>query len=108
MRVEVNDADRTVFPVDGAKQRKSDCMVATKRDDTRERLALLRRTLGLRIGLWCTRKDAVVAVLDLLDGIGIVVPMEHCQLLDPCVISSRCRLQGPKQNKACKLHADCP
>lgn len=74
MAVEVNDADGTVFTVDAAQQRQGDGVVTAEGDDTRKRLALLGQTLHVRVGGRRTREDAVVALLDLLDGPGVVVP----------------------------------
>ena len=48
-------------------------MVAAQCDDTREGLAFLRRARSAGVGGGLTHEDAVVALFDLMDGVGIVV-----------------------------------
>jgi hypothetical protein len=73
MRVKVNDAHRAISTVDRPQQRQSDGMITAKGDDTGQGLAVLSRALllGIRPGL--TGEDAVVSLLDLVKGIGVVV-----------------------------------
>jgi hypothetical protein len=73
MRVKVNDAHGAISTVDRPQQRQSDGMVTAKGDDTGQGLAILSRTLllGVRHGL--AGEDAVVTLLDLVEGIGVVV-----------------------------------
>ena len=73
MGVEVDDSDRAICTVHAAKKRKGDGVVAAQGDDTRESLALLRRTRCTGVGGRLTHEDAVVALLDLMNSPGIVV-----------------------------------
>ena len=77
VRVEVDDRDRTVGTIHAAEQRQCDGVVAAQRDHTREGLALLRRARSRGIGGWLAHEDAVVAFLDLVDGVGVVVAIHH-------------------------------
>ena len=74
MRVKVNDGDWPVGSVDGPQQREGDGVVTPECDDARKRLALFCRTELLRIRLGSTRKDAIVALFDLVEGIRVVIP----------------------------------
>jgi len=77
VRVEVNNRDRTVGAVHAAEQRQRDGVVTAQRDHTREGLAFLRGAWSRGIGGRLAHEDAVVAFLDLVDGVGIVVAMNH-------------------------------
>jgi len=48
-------------------------MIATERDHARKCLSVLAHALHLSIRGWFAHEDAIVAVLDLLDGEGVVV-----------------------------------
>ncbi len=76
MAVKVNDSDGAVGTVDGSQQGKSDGVVATQGDDARQGLALDGRAplVGVRRG--GAREDAEMALLDLLQSPGVVVPCD--------------------------------
>jgi len=74
MRVEVDDGDGAVGARDTAEERESDGVVTAEGDDAGEGLALQGWALLVGVGGWSSAQDAVVAVLDLLDGVGVVVP----------------------------------
>jgi len=95
MAVKVDDGDRTVGLVHAAEQGQRDGVVSAKGNDTGQGLALGRRSDLLRVGGRLTHENAVVALFDLLDGIGVVVPGRACQLPDSCfckpmLSNSRC------------------
>jgi hypothetical protein len=73
MAVEVNDAHRTVVTVDGAEEGKGDGVVTSKSDQTRQCLALLRRTRLVGMGVRCAAQKEVVAFFDLLERIRVVI-----------------------------------
>lgn len=74
MTVEVNDSHGSVGTVDGAKERESDSMVATKGDDSRKSSALEGWTRLVCICGWWAREDVVVAFLDLSKCPLVIVP----------------------------------
>jgi hypothetical protein len=74
MRVEVDDGDGAVGAGDAAEEREGDGVVAAEGDDAGEGLALEGWALPVGVGRGRPAQDAVVAVLDLLDGVGVVVP----------------------------------
>lgn len=71
----MDDADGAVFTVDAAEQGQRDGVVTAEGNDTGKSLAPLGETLHVGIGGRLARQDAVVALLDLLDRPGIVVPI---------------------------------
>lgn len=73
VRVEVYDADGTVGLVDGAEERERDGVVAAEGYDARECPFVLGWADLLGIGGGCAGEEAVVALLDLLDCVGVVV-----------------------------------
>lgn len=73
MRVEVDDSDGTVGLVHAAQEREGDGVVSTHGDDTGESLALDRGACQVGVVGGFAHEDAVVALLDLLDGPLIVV-----------------------------------
>jgi hypothetical protein len=74
MGVEVDDRDGTVFAVDGAEEGECDGMVTSQSDQTRQCLAHLRRARLVGMCVWSAAQEQVVALLDLLERIGVVVP----------------------------------
>lgn len=78
MAIEVDDSDWSVSLVDTAQQRQCNSVVTSKRNYTWEGLACTRwaHTVGIGIGL--AHQQAVMALLNLLDGPGIVVSVT-CQ-----------------------------
>jgi len=97
MAVEVDDADWAILasvcvsdrsehiifsgnvPVDRAQQRQSDCMVATKGDQTRQCLALLGWAGLLSICVRRAAQEKVVAFFDLLQRVGVVISVGRCK-----------------------------
>lgn len=75
MRIEVDDRNGTICAVHATKQRKGDRVVAAQCDHARESPALERRTDLARVGCWCPHHNAVMALFDLVDGPGIIVPV---------------------------------
>lgn len=77
MTVEVDDSDWPVCLVDTAQQRQCNGVVASKGNYTREGLACPRgpSIVGTAVGL--AHQQAVMALLDLLDGPGIVVSVKR-------------------------------
>ena len=73
MRVEVDNADGAVRAGDAAEEWESDRVVAAEGDDSRERLALQRWALLIRIRGGGSSQDAIVALFDLLNSVGVVV-----------------------------------
>lgn len=71
--VKVDDGYGTVFAVDGAQQGESDGVVTSQGDHTGKCFAVLRGTGLVGVGVGCPAQKEVVALLDLLKGIGIVV-----------------------------------
>ena len=69
----MNDADRAVGFVYGAEQRKRDCMVTAQSDDAREGFAFFCRANFVCVGLGAAHEEGVMAVFDLLDGVGVVI-----------------------------------
>lgn len=75
MRVEVDDADGPVGAGDAAEERERDGVVAAECDNSREGLALEGRAFLVWIRGWGSAQNAVMAILDLLNGVGVVVSM---------------------------------
>ena len=73
VRVEVDDADRAVGGGDGAEEGQRDGVVTTEGDDAREGFTVLGRTEFVGIGGGAAHEEGVVALFDLLDGVGVVV-----------------------------------
>ena len=71
--VEVDDADGAVGFVDGAQEREGDGVVAAEGDDAGEGLALFGDAFLVGVGVGGAHEEGVVAVLDLLDRVGVVV-----------------------------------
>lgn len=69
----MNYADGSISSVHTPQKWKSNRMVSTEGDDSRQRLAVLRRAILLRIGGWGAIQNAVVTLFDLLDRVGIVI-----------------------------------
>ena len=74
MAVEVDHADGAVGLVHAAHERERDGVVAAERDDARQRRALDRGPGPVRVGRRLAEEDRAVAVLDLLDGVLVIVP----------------------------------
>ena len=83
MGVKVNDADGSVLAVDGAEKGECNGVVTSKRNQTRKCLALLRwaRLVGVCVGR--AAQEEVVALLDLLECVGVVIPNPNNQLSFP-------------------------
>jgi hypothetical protein len=75
MAVEVDYRHGAIGAVDGAEQRQGDGVVTTERDDAGQGLAVLGRTFLPGVGLGRAGKEGVVAFLDLVEGVGVVVPV---------------------------------
>lgn len=73
MRIEMDYGDGPVGAVDGAQERQRDGVVPPERDHPRERLPALCWAGLLGVGRRRPREDAVVALLDLVEGVRIVV-----------------------------------
>ena len=69
----MNDADGAVGFVYRTEQRECDCMVTAQSNDTGERFAFQCGANFVCIGLRAAHEELVVAILDLLDGVGIVI-----------------------------------
>ena len=69
----MNDADGTVGFVYGPEQRERDRMVTTQSDDAGEGFAFQCGAKFVCIGLGLAHEELVMAVFDLLDGVGIVI-----------------------------------
>lgn len=72
--VKVDDGDGPVGALDGPQQGQGDGVVAAEGDDAGERLALDGGAALVGVGRGRAREDAVVAILDLLERPGVVVP----------------------------------
>ena len=48
-------------------------MVTTKCDNAWQCFSMLREALLVGIGKWCSHKEAIVTILDLLNSVGVVV-----------------------------------
>jgi hypothetical protein len=73
MTIKVNNRHRTVSTINRPQQGEGDGMVASQGDDPRQRLAVLGRAGLLGVCLGGPGEDAVVAFLDLVQGVGVVV-----------------------------------
>ena len=71
--IEMNDADGAIGFVYGAEQRERDCMVTAQSDDAGKGFAFLCRANFVCVGLGAAHEKSVMAVLDLLDGVGVVI-----------------------------------
>jgi hypothetical protein len=74
MAVEVNHGYGPVGAVNGLQQGEGDGVVAAERDDSGQGLAVLGGTLLVCVGRRRSREDAEVALLDLVESPGVVVP----------------------------------
>ena len=74
--VEVDDADGAVGFVDAAEEGERDGVVAAEGDEAGEGFSLEGEALFVSVGVRRAHEQAVVAVFDLLDCIGIVVASE--------------------------------
>jgi hypothetical protein len=74
MGVKVDDADGSVLAVYGTEERKCDGMVTSERNQTRKCLALLRWTRLIGVCVGGAAQEEVVALLDLLECVGVVIP----------------------------------
>jgi hypothetical protein len=88
MGVKVDDGDGSVLAVYGAEKRERDGMVTSERNQTRKCLALLRWTGLVGVCVWCAAQEEVVALLDLLQRIGVVIPDEQSALISKTVYLS--------------------
>ena len=75
MAVKVDDSDWAVGTVHAAQQRQGDSVISSKGDDTGKSLALERRTRLGRVAGWVTHEESIVSLLDLLDGVLVVVSL---------------------------------
>ena len=73
MAVKVNDAHGPICLVHAFQKRECDCMVPPQRDDSWKRLPFLRKSFLICTGVRLSHQDAIMAFLDLLDGVRIVV-----------------------------------
>ena len=73
MGIKVDHGNRSVGFLDGPEQWKRDGMVATESDHARESSTLERWTFSVCVGGRSTGENAVVAVFNLLNGIGVVI-----------------------------------
>ena len=73
VRVKVDDGDGAVGSVDAAQEREGDGVVAPEGDDSREGLAVLGDAGFGGGGVGLAHEEAVVAVFDLLDRVGVIV-----------------------------------
>ena len=73
MAVEVDHGDGAVGAVDAAQEGKRDGMVATEGDDTREGATGFTRAGEVRVRAGSAGEEGIVALLDLLDGVSVVV-----------------------------------
>lgn len=80
MAVEMNYTDGSISSVYTPQKWKSNRVVSTEGNNSRQRLAGLRRAFFLRIGGWCAIQNAIVTLFDLVDRIGIVIAQNHRQL----------------------------
>lgn len=76
----MDHAHGTVFSVYAAQKGQRDGVVAAEGDDARKSLAFLREAGLFGIGERRAREDYVVTFLDLLEGVGIVIPLMHQRL----------------------------
>jgi hypothetical protein len=75
MAVKVYNRHWTVGTVDRTQQGQRDGVVTAQGDDTGERLALLRKTSLVGIGLGISGQDVVMSFLNLLQSPSVVVSM---------------------------------
>ncbi len=73
MAVEVNDTDWSIVAVDGAQKGKSDGVVTSKSDQTREGGSLLGWAGLVCMGVGCAAQEEVVALFDLLECESVVI-----------------------------------
>jgi hypothetical protein len=73
MAVEMNDRDRAIGLVDTAQQRQGNGMVTTQGDDSWQHLAGLGDALLVCVGVRFAHQDAVVPILNLLNGVCVVI-----------------------------------
>lgn len=73
MTIKVNDRNWAVGTVDGAQQRKSNCVVTAKGNNSRQCFAIQCRTFLSGIRFWLSREDTEVTFFDLMESICIVV-----------------------------------
>lgn len=71
--VEMNHADGSISSINTPQKRKSNCVVTTEGNDSRQRPTIFRGTFSLRIGGGGAIQNAVVTLLDLLNCVGIVI-----------------------------------
>ena len=90
MAVEVNHADGTVVTVDGAEERKSNGVVTSKSDQTRECFSLLGWAGLVSMGVRCAAQEEVVAFLDLLERVRIVVPFHYVNTYNLELVYIKC------------------
>ena len=69
----MNDADGAIGFIYGAEQRECDCMVTAQSDDTGKGFAFSGRAEFVCVGLRAAHEELVMAVFDLLDGVGVVI-----------------------------------
>lgn len=75
MAVEMDNRHRTISTVDRSQERESDGVITAEGDHSGEGLSEQRRALLLGIRLGCSREDAIMALFDLVESIGVVVPV---------------------------------
>lgn len=71
--VKVDYADGPIGSIDTPQKWKSDGMITTKGDDSRQRPTLFRRAFSVRMSRWSAIENTVVALFDLLNRVGIVI-----------------------------------
>ncbi len=74
MTIKMNHADGPIASIDTAQQRQGDGVVSTKGNHSRQRLAMFARSSLFRRRLRLAGQDRVVALLDLANGILIIIP----------------------------------
>ena len=75
MAVKVDDSNRSIGSGYTSEKWESDSVVTTQCDNSGQCLTLFGWTLLTCIGCRYTFQDAVVALFNLLNGVGVVVPM---------------------------------
>lgn len=76
MAVEMDHTDWSVCFVHASQQRKCDGMITAKSNDAWQCLSMLRDALFVCISVWRSHQEAIVALLDLLYGVGVIVTTE--------------------------------
>ncbi len=73
MAVEVDHADGAIGPVDTPEERKSDRVITTQGNDSRQCPSCLRRAFLAWVSGRGAIENTIVAVFDLLNRVGIII-----------------------------------